>query len=138
VQLNGELTVELRPEFNFGPRGQVDRPSPEPGVPIPEPETENKTRVIVGAIVTATQVSTNTKTQIFQDGNPDIFAPRIANVSFYITTSDGNAWTSDIPVKNVRQYVPCPSVFGAVEVAATAEEGFSVDVNPVWDYPAVS
>ena len=137
MQLNGELNVEFKPEFNFGPRGQVDTEPPDPDAPYPQPERPEGSRSIVGAIVTATTVSSRPATQIGQDGNPDIFAPRVGNLAFYIATDKGSAWTSDIPIKNVRQYVPCPSSFGAVDVAATAEPGWALNVEPVWDYPGL-
>lgn len=135
LQFSPEFKLEVNPVVEIGPRGSADGEPPPPDYPTELPESTQGRRVIVGAIVTATTVTLGKKTEIYQEVNPDIFAPRIGNLSFLISTDKGVAWTEDIPIKNVRQFVTCPFYLGAVDVAATAEDGFELDVVPVFDYP---
>lgn len=135
LQFSPDFKLEVNPVVEIGPRGSADGEPPPPDYPTELPESTQGRRVIVGAIVTATTVTLGKKTEIDQEVNPDIFAPRIGNLSFLISTDKGVAWTEDIPIKNVRQFVTCPFYLGAVDVAATAEEGFELDVVPVFDYP---
>lgn len=135
LQLTPEFKLNLEPSLTIGGSGQQDDPSEPPDYPVGLPDPGPSKRVIVGAVVTATQVTLGRKTEIEQGVNPDIFAPRIGNISFLIATDKDVAWTVDIPIKAVRQFVPCPFFGGAVDVAATPELGFELDVRPVYDFP---
>lgn len=137
-------TVELTPEFklNVSPvinislgNGNTDNPIPNPDGDLPEPTVDpEERRVIIGAIATATSVSDRVDF-LPQGGNPDVGIPNLGLVSFYVSTPNGTAWTADIPVKNVRTYIPCPVTSGAVDVAGTARTGILLDVQPIWGYP---
>lgn len=137
-------TVELTPEFklNLSPEitvnlggGNTDSPTPNPDRPIPEPTPDpNERRVIVGAIATATSVG-GRQDFLPQDANPDIAIPNLGYVAFYINTPNGTAWTEDIPIKNVRSYIPCPNPAGAIDTAGTGRPGIAIQVQPVWGYP---
>lgn len=136
VELTPEFKLEVSPEINIGSgNGNPDETTPPPDRPIPEPEPDpNERRVIVGAIVTATSVASR-QDFLPQAENPDIALPNLGYVAFYINTPNGTAWTADIPIKNVRSYIPCPVTGGAVDVAGTGRSGVTVQVQPVWGYP---
>lgn len=135
VALNGEFELSFSPDITLNIGGSVDEDPPPPGRPIELPEVGPSSRAIIGAIVTVTDAQGGRATQIGQGTNPDIFAPRLGNISFYVSTSRGTAWTTDVPIKNVRQYVQCPYPFGAVDVAGTPETGYAFDIQPVFDRP---
>lgn len=134
LELSPKVSVELFPNGLFGGGGNTDDPAPTPGVDDPEPQVPSERRRIIGAIVTVTNYDEDIAgvTQVAQGESPDIFVPRTGNVSFYIDTPGGQAWTEPKPLKNVREYVPCPAREGAVDVAVTAGTGFTLDVTPVY------
>lgn len=134
VELAPNFSVELFPNGLFGGGGNTDGPAPSPSVDDPEPEVPGDRRRIIGAIVTVTNFSEDIArvTQVAQGESPDIFIPRTGNISFYIDTPGGQAWTEPTPLRNVRQYVPCPAREGAVDVAVTSGTGFALDVTPVY------
>lgn len=136
AQISPEFKLEISPNINVGRGGGVDETLPNPSEPVPEGNEDNGSRVIVGAIVTATSLELRKVGQISQAGNPDIFIPRLGSLSFYIAVDNGTAWTNDIDIKNLRCYIPCPVSSGAVDVAATSENGVQLDVQPVWGYPS--
>lgn len=132
LDLTGNFDLKLQPEFSINLGGYTDTIPQLPGTEIPSP-TPDRTRVILGAIVTVTSLPQDrSQTQIFQGPNPDIFIPRLGYVSFYVAVEGGTAWTGEIPIKNVRQFVPCPYLGGAVDVRGTAEPGYTIEVKPVF------
>lgn len=134
IVLAPELSVDLWPDGLFGGGGNTDNPAPDPSEPDPEPTVPDERRRIIGAIVTVTNFDEDIArvTQVAQGDSPDIFVPRTGNVSFYIDTPGGQAWTEPTPLRNVRQYVPCPAREGAVDVAVTEGTGFTLAVTPVY------
>lgn len=136
AKFSPEFKLEISPEVNIGTGGgNTDSPGPNPDRPYPEPTPNpSERRVIVGAVVTAVDVSTR-QDFIPQDGNPDIAIPNLGFISFYIATENDRAWTADIPIKNVRTYIPCPVAGGAIDVAGTGRSGIELSVQPVWGYP---
>lgn len=140
LKLAPEISVDLFPDGLFGGGGNTDDPAPTPGEPDPEPQTPDDRRRIIGAIVTVTNFDETIAkvTQVAQGDSPDIFVPRTGNVSFYIDTPGGQAWTEPKPLRNIREYVPCPAREGAVDVAVTAGTGFTLDVTPVYADLAVT
>jgi hypothetical protein len=136
VELTPEFKLNVSPEINVNlGNGNTDETLPGPDGDFPEPTIDpNERRVIVGAIVTATDVSPRVDF-LPQDGNPDVGIPNLGLVSFYVTTPEGTAWTADIPIKNVRTYIPCPVAGGATDVAGTPRAGILLDVQPIWGYP---
>lgn len=93
-----------------------------------QPET---TRVLRACIVTASVIPPDISL-IFQDGNPTITAPNLGYVSFCISVNGKKSWTSDIPVKNARNFIPCPWDGGAIEVRGTPRQGVSWLITPVY------
>lgn len=129
------LTINGGVDFNFGNGGNTDtQTGSEPPInPIPEPpgnETENR---IIAVLVTASvNQSDFTGTIIFQQGNPDIYVPRLGSVSFYVAAGPAAGWTSDIDVKNLRSYIRCPVPQGAINVAATPQPGVTFTLTKVF------
>lgn len=138
LQLSG--TVELNTgdiNFNFG--GQpVDPDAPE--VPTPDatppdaekddPENEKKANII-GVIVISTPIGNYAGTEIPKNNMPDLFIPRIADVSFQIRIKNKSHWTSDQPVKSRNAYIPCPGEIDAIDVVVEPQSGWSVSATPV-------
>ncbi len=115
-----------------------DEPPPiPPGVeePPPPPETNDPTiktlKIIKGCLVTLTQMG-NTATLIAQGENPDIYAPNLGFVSFFIRVGRSGGWTLDIPIKNQRMFIECPWFLGALDVRGTARPGYQIIVTPVY------
>jgi hypothetical protein len=140
LELAPNISVDLFPDGTSGGGGDTDDPAPDPDVPDPTPVVTEQRRRIIGAIVTVTAYDEDVArvTQVAQGSTPDIFVPRTGNVSFYIDTPGGQAWTEPTPLRNVRQYVPCPAREGAVDVAVTEGTGFALDVTPVYADLSVS
>lgn len=132
LELNtGDITL------NFG--GQPTDPD-APIVPTPDgdpPPADNddpdndKPANIIGVIVVATQINDFASTQIPQTNMPDLFIPRLADVSFKIRIKASSHWTSDLPVKSKNAYIPCPGDIDAIDVVVAAQKGWSVSATPV-------
>lgn len=105
-------------------------PGDPPPVPTPDPKV-NRTRNIKACIVTVTNTD-DEATIIFQGENPDIYVPALGYVSFYILTKTGGAWTEDIPVKGVRQFIECPWDLGAAAVKGTPRGDGQMTVTPIY------
>lgn len=153
LSLSGTLnlnTGDVTFNFNGGDRpslpignGNCDnpvepvRPLPEPGgggKPKPEDDDVEDDTVIVGVAVRVSSISPTVKAStIFQSGNPDIYAPSLGHVSFFITDSNGAklGWTTDIPVKNKEQFIPCPYEYGASGVSGSPQPGVSWSLTPI-------
>lgn len=144
LEFTGEVTVA--PEFNFEfkptlsptPTPKPDNPDDlededgEPQPPTPEPEEGS---AIVGVIVRSSIVGEQKSTAIATTGMPTIYAPRVASVKFAINAGAVTAWTSDLDVKNLDCYVPCPAPQGAAAVSVTPMPGFSCSFTPVRGKP---
>lgn len=151
VNFNGTININTGDiNFNFGNQntppskypGQDDYQSPDdvpdypPDVPNgvapipPAPPEDETTSVIRAVIVTVTDYASNA-TIIDQAENPDIYAPNLGFVQFAISVKNAVAWTSDIPVKNFRNFIPCPWEGGALEVRGTPRPGVTWTLSPV-------
>lgn len=109
-------------------------PDDVPMPPEPPPETDNKIdkrRIIKAVIVTVTETDIE-GTKIFQGENPDIYAPSLGYVAFFIRVGKTGAWTSDIPIKNKRNFIPCPWALGAVDVRGTPRGTAQFILTPVY------
>lgn len=66
---------------------------------------------------------------------PNIIIPRIGTIFFeyLVKKEDGyeSAFSEDIPIKNVNQFIPCPWDFGATRVHFKNEIGWEFSVFPV-------
>lgn len=123
-----------KPDGYRSPDDTPDYPPgvPEPGIPpSPSDDDSDTTRILRACIVTVTTVP-STITQIFQSDNPDIYAPNFGYVNFYVAVGQTTAWTSDIPVKNRRNYIEVPAKGGALKVAGTPRPGVVWTITPVY------
>lgn len=115
-----------------------DTPDIPPSVPdddiIPSPDDVNPstTRLLRACIVTVTDMSASSATTLFQDDNPDIYAPNLGYVQFLIAVGNRLAWSTDIPVKNRRHFIPCPWEGGAMQVRGTPRPGVDWTITPVY------
>lgn len=126
---SGEINIRL-PGFELpGFPGLPDAP----GYPPIEPPY-NTNGLMVGAIVTTTAVDQNLirSNVILQGDNPDVYGPRLGSINFYVVTPRGKAWTKDFDIKNRKQYVPCGTNFGAVDVKGTPDSGVTWTITPVY------
>lgn len=105
-----------------------------PEEPLTEEEQgEELPNVLLGVIVTGNRSGTGTTaTEIFQFSAPNIWAPRLANVTFRFRIGGSLVWGSDIPVKNLDTFIPAPGPFAAVGVAITPIPGFNLSILPVY------
>lgn len=116
----------------------TDTPNVPPDVPVPvtppspDDSDSSTTRLLRACIVTVTELDSTAATLIFQDDNPDIFAPNLGYVQFLIAVGNRIAWTTDIPVKNKRHFIPCPWEGGALQVRGTPRAGVTWDISPVY------
>lgn len=117
--------------------GSEDAPPYPPSVPnsiappSPNNPEDDSVQVIRAVIVTVTANSSDA-TGIFQGTNPDIFAPNLGFINFGIATGGVISWTSDIPVKNYRNFIACPWEGGALQVRGTPRGGVSWTLTPVY------
>lgn len=151
VNANGEININTGDiNFNFkninlppgGTENQDDYESPDdvpdypPTVPNsiipvpPQPDEPSTSTVIRAVIVTVTSYDSNA-TVIFQGDNPDIYAPNLGFVNFGISIGNAVAWTSDIPVKNFRNFLECNWPGGAIAVRGTPRPGVTWTLTPV-------
>lgn len=103
-----------------------------PEIPLPPYEPQAEQYDVIRAAIVTTTVQFGLETVIFQDENPNIFAPALGHISFLIQIGDRQAWTNDIPVKNKRAFIECPWEAGAIDVKGTARPGNEISVSPVY------
>lgn len=106
----------------------VPSTDPPPFPPTSEAETED---IIAGAVVTVSEVPSDISI-IFQSENPDIYAPNLGYIAFEIIVGGSTAWTSDIPVKNLRNVIPCEWPSGAIDVKGTPRPGVNWEITPLY------
>jgi len=139
VEITGPLfevngNIEIFPEFKFeitpgntnGP-GEVDDPGLGPGDPDRDGEEPplGPEPTIIGVFVRSNPTNGDRTTLIPDSPGPDILAPGIATVRFAIRAGSISAWTEDIRVKGVNEFVYCPVPWGAVNVSVRSEVGWS-------------
>jgi len=146
VTFKGELEVSPKFELNIKPTkivagpGRPDDEDPSGGQPQVEvPEDEEDVDVIVGVLVFSTLVgNSNDATGFPSVGGPTFLVPRLGSVQFAIKTGNSIGWTSDVDVKNLECYVPCPAPQGAIAVRVTPIAGVTRTFTPVRGKPLTS
>lgn len=154
VELNftlnlGDGTVRTNPRADAGkdPRkggsGGDKNPSKDLPEEVPEdgnPDSDNnrppgRSRILSGVVVITSGDLDASRTQIFQDENPDIFVPDLGHINFLYSLNGGiTAWGEDIKIKNSRHFIPVPYEFGAIDVKGTPSAGLTQDLIKVYDY----
>ncbi len=140
----GGITVNLPGSGSPGQRpgdptnnapGNPKPVKPPPTNPVPDPpDPPDPGKSIIGCVVTCLDTPKGRASQIIQKDNPDIYAPNLGFVNFLVRLGDGTstAWTSDIPVKNVRNLIECPWEYGAIDVRGTPQPGVEFDITPIY------
>lgn len=122
------------PDGYEAPTDTPDVPDDVPDdVPNPPPISNDDvtTRILRACIVTVTSVSPAIS-EIYQDDNPNIYAPNLGYVNFAVNVGGTISWTSDIPVKNRRNFISCEWEGGAVSVRGTPRPGVAWTIRPVY------
>lgn len=138
----GELTEPSPPALPPTSRPPITSPtSPAPPKPPsipdaePDPDDAKENRQLIGVVVTSAFTADKpSATTIFQGDNPDIQVPTLGYVSFAIrTASNVVGWTNDIPVKNLRAYIPVPPNTTAIRAAGTPRPDVNWTLTPVYE-----
>lgn len=151
VNLNGEVNINIGTAGNPPvPKDPRKDPCDDIAIPdgeVPEDPTDadqpnrpdrEREEVITGVLVTVTSLSNERASTIVQGDNPDIYAPSLGFVQFLCRVGEtAGGWTSDQPVKNRRNLIPCPWGDGAVAVRGTPQPGVTWTLTPVFGYAGV-
>lgn len=132
--------IELFPDLVINRPGTPDQPDltdPETGTDgQPEAEDENDSRDPIIAVVVRSQKDGFTRaSEVAQDSLPVLFAPRLGNVSFFVTTGGLSAWTPPQPIQFTSQHLPCPSPYGARDVKVWWDAGWTGSFSPIRGKP---
>ena len=137
LTFGGNDGADRRPGDNPGDY-ETDNPLPTPpsgggGGDSPAPEKPEQEKRIVAVVVTVTQNNTKA-TSIAQPSNlPILFVPDLGNIRFLIRVNAASrVWTGDIPVRQLRQFIPCPWDAGAVDVQFSPRPGAIALLNRVY------
>jgi hypothetical protein len=146
---NLEGTLELFPGFEFtpefgggekptdtGPEGEPppSTPDTDPGdteEPDPEPPDGDPDEPIIAVLCNAVIEPEAWPSGIYQPDGPDIYAPSLGYVRFGTVINRSTFWSADIPLKSLRQVVPCPVPWGARRVAVNAQPGVAINFTVI-------
>lgn len=151
VEFNGTLNINNgNINFNFGNPNIAPGPFPQPDdfdspdntpgypptvpnsiSPISPTPAEPETKEVIRAVIVTVTANTSASTVIYQDNNPDIYAPDLGFINFAISVDNAVAWTSNIPVKNFRNFIQCDWEGGAIEVRGTPRPGVAWTITPI-------
>jgi len=143
-------TGDLLPDFS-NPNAPIPSPCSDPGGYLPDPsipsppdsipdapalppgsnDPTERQKLLKACIVTTTVLDGN-ETTVFQQENPDIYVPAVGYVQFLIQVGNSSAWTTDVPVKSLRAFIPCPWDAGAIDVKGSPRFGNQFQVTPVY------
>ncbi len=100
----------------------------EPGETVPPAPPDQK---IIGVVVNCEIVQPGRVSSINFDNAPDIIAPRAASVKFAYSIGAATFWSSDIDVKTLRAFIPCPFSQGADAAIVTPYIGLESTSVPI-------
>lgn len=144
LTFKGEVTIS--PEFNLNitpdgfdtTPGVTDDPDEleEPGEPPADlPPEDEQTPPIIGVLVYSDIDPDGVPSGILFVNGPNLYVPRLASVQFAIKTRNSIGWTSDLDVKNLECYVPCPAPQGAIAVRVSPMPGVTTRFSAVRGQP---
>ncbi len=135
LEFTGDINL---PDFNFTlnppalPPGSGDDLEPvgpdEEGETVPPLPPGQK---IIGVAVNSTIVQEGRVGSIDFTNAPDIIVPRAASVKFAYSIGVATFWSSDIDVKTLRAFIPCPFSQGADAVVVTPYIGVESRSVPI-------
>lgn len=138
IKIAPEFEVNLFPDGIINIPGDVDgteQPFPDdPDDPV-DPVEEESDPTIIGVEVFCQVNTAQAASSINFPNAPNIYVPRLGDVSFGIRTRTSVVWTSDIPIKNREAYIPNPAPQGAVSVRVRPQPGVTIKFNPVRERP---
>lgn len=141
VTISPEFEVNIKPTINIGGPGDVDDPDVigEPGGgPTEIPDSQDLDSTIIGVLVYSdVEAEAGSSSVAFTNG-PQLYVPRLASVQFAVKTRDSIGWTSDLDVKNLECYVPCPAPQGAIAVRVSPMPGVQSRFTAVRGIPLTS
>lgn len=122
----GDITIS--PRLNIPGRGAGDADGtetpPEPPASDPAPDDDPALELIRAVVVTSNIEANRRATELLYPGQPTTMAPRLGVVRFAIASPGGGAvWSGDIPIKQTRQWIDCPSPYGATDAVAAVDAG---------------
>ncbi len=136
---NGNLSL---PDFNLTinppavPPGSGENLDPvgedEPGETVPPLPLEEK---IIGVVVNSAIAQPGKVGAIDFGSAPDIIVPRAASVKFAYSIGAATFWSSDIDVKTLRAFVPCPFSQGADAAVVTPYIGLESTSVEIRGFP---
>lgn len=141
IKISPEFEVEISPTINIGGPGSPDDPDVigEPGGGAePIDDVEDLESTIVGVLVYSDITAEAGSGSVAFTNGPDLYIPRLASVQFAIKTRNSIGWTSDLDVKNLECYVPCPAPQGAIAVRVSPMPGVSSRFTAVRAQPLTS
>lgn len=159
IDVDFDIPINLRADFNLHtgdviyntgapaspspnrpdqPDGYETPPPPPPPVDLPpnynppdEEDTPETESILRGVIVKITQLPQNTNVW-FNDGMPDLYYPRLGNVSFFVRTGNAFSWTEFVSITSTQQIIQCPWEGGALDVKASFYDGVAGELFPVY------
>jgi len=129
------------PDFNLTinppsiPPGSGDDLEPvggDDGDTIPPLPPEEK---IIGVVVNSAIANPGRVSSVDFEAAPDIIIPRAASVKFAYSIGAATFWSSDIDVKTLRAFIPCPFSQGADAVVVTPYIGLTSTSVPIRGFP---
>lgn len=134
VTFNPDINVTINPPRSNPGDGEdlTGQPGDEPGETTPPAPPDEK---IIGIVVTATAVGEARVSQIFNDGMPPTFAPRLGSVKFVYSIGGATFYSSDIDIKDRRTFIECPFSQGADAAIASPQPGVELTFTEIRGYP---
>lgn len=106
-------------------------PDAEPGDEEPPPPEDD--RRFIGVMVYVVSLPPGITATIMGDGNgPEIFAPRIGDISFAMEIADRRGWSVDYPIKKRSQYIPVVGDAVAYDWTIFSRDGATFRVDPLY------
>lgn len=143
IELTGEFSIFPDAEINLdfpgrgGGGGNPDDRDLEPGDEgfDGEEPPDGPDETIVAVVVRSRPTGRDRQTLIPDSKGPDILAPGIATLRFACRSGSLTAWTPDVRVKGVNEFLVCPWPRGAVDFSVRWEEGWTGSATAIRGKP---
>lgn len=140
VEFSGDINLGSNNDVTINPpalptgdgQGTDTLPPGDPGDDVPPAAPDEK---IIGVVVNSSIAGEQQLTTIAQQGMPSILAPRAGSIKFAYSLGGSTFWSSDIDVKTVRTFIPCPFSQGADAVVVSPAPGIVLTWLPIRGFP---